>query len=322
MRTVVLRQILLVSACVAVGLAALISAGSDVMAQSLFETLFGLGESRPLPATPSAAVRATSWPTVARERRAREPRSLGVVSAESGSVVQTMCVRSCDGYYWPVRYPAKRDDLSGDAKVCASTCGAEAKLYYRAGPGTEPEEMKDADGNSYGGTKTAFAYRKGLTKGCSCRSMPWSEAERARHEGYALAEAEKAIRIAQVEDERVAAVQAAVEKAESDKRHGQLVVAISQAEATRDFHDYAPGPAEAAAIAGFSTIRGDAGGLTEPLPRTTRTSSMDRRRNAYANVGLAPVRRTRLPRGYANSGVRPVAPKYAATGSYKLWWLQ
>ncbi len=318
-RTGVLRPYPLVFVCVALGFVASISAGGDAMAQSFFEKLFGLGDSRPQQPAPRVIGMRPAIERDAINLRERESRPSRAVPAESGDVVQTMCVRTCDGYYWPVRYPATRADFSKDASVCVSTCGAEAKLYTRSGPGAEPEEMRDADGNSYGASKTAFAYRKGLLKGCSCRSMPWSEAERARHEGYALAEAEKAIRLAQAEADRVAEVAAAAEKAETDKKHEQLVAAMLEAEAKPDQHGFEPGPAEAAAIAAFAPVEGETAPVAAALPKSKRAAVKERRRPRHVNVEQVPVQRARLPRGYAAAGVRPVAPEYAATSS-KAWW--
>jgi hypothetical protein len=300
-----------------------IAVGGDAAGQSFFEKLFGLGDSRPQQPAVNSTLRVIGVRPAnerdAMDRRDHEPRSSRAVPAGSGDMVQTMCVRTCDGYYWPVRYPATRADFSRDANVCTSTCGAEAKLYYRSGPGAEPEEMKDAEGNSYGASKTAFAYRKGLMKGCSCRSMPWSESERARHEGYALAEAERALRVAQVEAERIAAVAAAAEKVEAAKKHEALVAAVLEAETKSDERGVEPGPAEAAAIAAFRPVEGGAAPVAEVLPKAKRAGVKDRRRTRHVSVEAASVQRQRLPRGYAAAGVRPVAPKYAATSS-KAWW--
>ena len=84
--------------------------------------------------------------------------------------------------------------------------------------------------------------------------MPWSAAERARHEGYALAEAEKAIRSAQAEAQASAG---AVAKAELE-RVAALPVAPAEAaiaglRSTIGGGGVAVGPAEAAAIAAFTT---------------------------------------------------------------------
>lgn len=318
---VVLRQITLAGVCVGMGLVVLAAPGGDAVAQSFFEKLFGLGDSRPTqPALSSAPRMSVSRPFVDRDfdRQTREIRP-SRVSSETGDVVQTMCVRSCDGYYWPVRYPATHADFNKDANVCSSTCGAEAKLYFRSGPGAAPEDMKDVAGNSYVATKTAFAYRKGLVKGCSCRSMPWSEVERARHEGYALAEAEKALRVAEAEAQRVAAAAIAVEKAASAKRHEQLAAVVMEADAQRDTRGFEPGPAEAAAIAGFSAVKGDAVTAVDVVAKSKRSAARERRRARHVSVEPVSVQRARLPRSYVGSGARPAAPRYAASAP-KAWW--
>lgn len=322
MRTGVLHQFLRVCAFIALGLVASIAVGGDAAAQSFFEKLFGLGDNRPQqPGVNSTGRVIAARPAIERDaidRRDHEPRIARGVPAGSGDVVQTMCVRTCDGYYWPVRYPATRADFSKDANVCNSTCGAEAKLYYRSGPGAEPEEMKDAEGNSYGASKTAFAYRKGLMKGCSCRSMPWSEAERARHEGYALAEAERALRLAQAGAERDAAV-AAAETVEAGKAHERLVTAALDTETSHNERGVEPGPAEAAAIAAFAPDEGGIAPVAEALPKAKRAAGKDRRKTRQVRMQSDAIQRARLPRGYAAAGVRVVAPRYAATAS-KAWW--
>lgn len=269
-----------------------------VLAQSFFERLFGSGERRPVQLAVSEPRR--SLVSVHVERPA-EARATGVHlnsdrAADSGDVVQSMCVRSCDGFYWPVRFPVARRDLSQDAGVCLSTCGTQAKLYTRAGPGVEAEEMRDADGVSYGASATAFAYRRGLVNGCSCRPMPWSASERARHEGYALVEAEKAIRLAQSEAD------AKTETANQTELERLSTFAVAPTEATvaavsdTNVDGGLPvGPAEAAAIAAFvkhgpligaadgvavsSTMRRRARGFDTSARRVVR-SPPPRRRNA------------------------------------------
>ena len=226
-------------------LAVSIATGGDAFAQSFFEKLFGLRD--PRPSRPIASDTRRVTPAARQDvpqSRPYEPRSHLEDQADRGEMVQTMCVRACDGYYWPVRFPVSRRESQQDASVCASTCGAQAKLYTRSGPEVDAEEMKDADGVSYGASATAFAYRKGLVNGCACRPMPWSDGEQARHEGYALADAEKAIRAAQAEAERAAAPSAAevalVEVKPEPAEAQAAAVTVP-----------APGPAEAAAIAAF-----------------------------------------------------------------------
>jgi Protein of unknown function (DUF2865) len=194
---------------------------ADASAQSFFEFVFGRAQRVPVIAAPPLRLGQPGGgvqPTVGivpndrfsepepgwSRSRSRNERDAG----DDGRSYQTMCVRTCDGYYWPVTYPARSSDFKRDASVCQATCGAETRLYTRAGPGSEVEEMRDSDGRSYGSSETAFAYRRGLKNGCSCKPMPWSDGEQARHESYALAAAERVLRIAQVEAERVAQARA------------------------------------------------------------------------------------------------------------------
>ena len=192
---------------------------------------------------------------------------------------QTMCVRTCDGYYWPLRYPSTRSEFKQDEASCQATCGAETRLYYRSGPGVDAEEMTDIDGQSYGASATAFAYRKGLINGCTCRPMPWSDGERARHEGYVLAEQEKALRAAQAEAEKAAAI-ADTEAAKGRPKADEVPVAaagviggppIGPAEAAVKV----AGPAEAEPVADKRLAEAEAsgGGKARRLAKDARAAN-------------------------------------------------
>jgi hypothetical protein len=94
---------------------------------------------------------------------------LGVLS---GSFT-TLCVRTCDGYYFPVSFSTPSSLFVRDEKICNSLCpGAEAKLYYHKISSEEPENMIGLDQAPYTELPTAFEYRKlGVRKkaGCSCQ---------------------------------------------------------------------------------------------------------------------------------------------------------
>lgn len=302
----------------------------EAVAQSFFEKLFGLGDNRP--AQPVAGARTVilrpNLPSIDRERPRDERPSQSHGDSGPGQTVQTMCVRTCDGYYWPVRYPAARGDLAQDAAICASTCGAQAKLYTRAGPGAEAEEMRDSDGNSYGSTKTAFAYRKGLVNGCSCRGMPWSDGERARHEGYALAEAEKAIRQAMAEADKAALAAAEAERVETDKTHEQMMAQVAAAEALQTVGETGPpmGPAEAAAMARIAHAGGEPAlavaevATAEDFPRAKGRKATRPQVRGSRQTATGVERRTRASRSQQASA-RP-APRYAASVQTAPWWAQ
>jgi len=102
---------------------------------------------------------------------------------------RTLCVRMCDGFYFPISYATGSTDFAHDAEICAASCGGDARLFYYPNPGGNIESMLDMTGRAYASYPVAFRYRKTLVPGCQCRPQPWTEAERARHRGYAAAQA-------------------------------------------------------------------------------------------------------------------------------------
>lgn len=147
---------------------------STAVAQSFFEIIFG-PSSRPTITLPPSNF------------SAYRPRGTEFESQGDGSV-RTLCVRICDGFYWPVSNSTPRHRVGRDADVCASSCTSEARIFMAPAPGGEIGDAHDLTGRSYKALSTAFVYRKRQVSGCSCRAAPWSEGERRRHHAYALAE--------------------------------------------------------------------------------------------------------------------------------------
>jgi hypothetical protein len=87
-----------------------------------------------------------------------------------------MCVRLCDGYYWPISFATGRASFERDSKVCKQSCEAPAALYYYPNPGGELDDMVNLEGKPYKGLGTAFLYRATYDASCKCRPHPW-EAE-------------------------------------------------------------------------------------------------------------------------------------------------
>lgn len=92
-----------------------------------------------------------------------------------GGTVRTLCVRTCDGFYFPVSFSTTSDHFSKDVAACSAMCpGAETKIYYHSIPDEEPEQMVDLDGQRYMSTPTAFKYRVNgarSTPGCTCQAQ-------------------------------------------------------------------------------------------------------------------------------------------------------
>jgi hypothetical protein len=98
---------------------------------------------------------------------------------------RTMCVRLCDGFYFPVSGATNGAGLSRDADACSASCGVEARLFYHPNRGGDVDSMVDLTGIAYSTLPNAFRYRKTLVPECRCRPQPWSDAELQRHRAYA-----------------------------------------------------------------------------------------------------------------------------------------
>jgi hypothetical protein len=99
---------------------------------------------------------------------------------------RTLCVRLCDGFYFPISYSTGSERFDGDASQCERQCPDRARLFVYRNPGEEIEDMRDLKGLPYRSLPTAFLYRSKYVADCTCRGNPWEEAERERHRAYAL----------------------------------------------------------------------------------------------------------------------------------------
>ncbi|MCH9765975.1 MAG: DUF2865 domain-containing protein [Alphaproteobacteria bacterium] len=96
-------------------------------------------------------------------------------SALPYATYRTLCVRLCDGYYFPISFSTLPNHFGRDAERCQSKCAAPAQLFYYQNPGGAVEQMVSTQGNQlYTDLKTAFRYRKEYVKGCSCKMAEYS----------------------------------------------------------------------------------------------------------------------------------------------------
>ena len=92
------------------------------------------------------------------------------------NTVRTLCVRACDGYYFPISFSTSKKYLEADEAACQRLCPAgDAAIYFhsrRAGP----ETMVSIDGSPYTDLPNAFRYRTVLDRSCTCGTpLPISE---------------------------------------------------------------------------------------------------------------------------------------------------
>jgi hypothetical protein len=149
--------------------------------RGFFETLFG---GRPDPQQPDIMV-----PPLEDE------------TPRGGSMA--VCVKSCDGSFFPVSYSAHRGNLDELNDLCRALCpNAEVTLYTRS----LSRDMKSAisiGGEPYRDTRNAFKFEKSVEPSCSCKAsgQTWVEA---------LADAERVL---------------------GSQRRGDMIVTPEQAEA-------------------------------------------------------------------------------------------
>lgn len=97
----------------------------------------------------------------------------------TGGTYRTICVRSCDGYYYPISYATTPDRFRDDEQTCQRSCPAsEVTLYTYHNPGEDVAQAVSLNGRLYTELPNAFAYRKAMTPACSCRrpGESWAEA--------------------------------------------------------------------------------------------------------------------------------------------------
>lgn len=165
-------------------------------AQGFFGSLFGWGGgAQPPPAAPRPPARHATPPPVppALGHRAplydpHPPDRAEQSAPEQGGRFRTMCVRLCDGYYWPINNNVGRSRFYRDARACRSSCGEESRLFFHSSSSGDASGMVDQQGRPYVQLPNAFKYRKQLVDGCRCRPEPWSETELDRHRVYAMNE--------------------------------------------------------------------------------------------------------------------------------------
>lgn len=82
---------------------------------------------------------------------------------------RTLCVRSCDGYYFPISASADRGDFDTHARACQAACpGQEVTLFTQPVGDDDPRTATSPDGRTYAALATAFSYRREFNPACGC----------------------------------------------------------------------------------------------------------------------------------------------------------
>jgi hypothetical protein len=93
---------------------------------------------------------------------------------------RTLCVRMCDGFYFPISFSTLPSHFPQDAEACSSRCAAPTELYYYPNPGGSVDQSVALSTRApYKSLKVAFRYRKEYVNGCSCKEAEYKPADDA-----------------------------------------------------------------------------------------------------------------------------------------------
>jgi hypothetical protein len=98
--------------------------------------------------------------------------------AQGGSL-RTVCVRTCDGYYFPISYATNASRFAQDEKTCQRLCpAAEVMLFSYPTQGADITQATSISGQPYSSLPNALKYRTEFNPSCSCKrpGQTWSEA--------------------------------------------------------------------------------------------------------------------------------------------------
>lgn len=105
-----------------------------------------------------------------------DPGYEGEWRAQGGS--EAICVRQCDGGFFPVSYSAHRGNLQDLNSLCQAECpNAEATLYTKS-TWRDVETAISLDGEPYMNLPNALKFQKQRVAACSCKppNQSWAEA--------------------------------------------------------------------------------------------------------------------------------------------------
>jgi hypothetical protein len=92
---------------------------------------------------------------------------------------RTVCVRSCDGAYFPVSFATVPARFPDDEKACKALCPAtEATLFAYRNPGEDMNQAVSISGQPYSALPNAFKFRTEFNPSCACKAagQTWSDA--------------------------------------------------------------------------------------------------------------------------------------------------
>jgi Protein of unknown function (DUF2865) len=103
----------------------------------------------------------------------------GVDPSTMSGTYRTVCVRTCDGGYFPISFSTSPARFADDERSCKALCPAtEAELYAYRNPGEDINQAVSVNGAPYTALPNAFKFRTEFNPSCACKApgQTWSEA--------------------------------------------------------------------------------------------------------------------------------------------------
>lgn len=106
--------------------------------------------------------------------------------ADQYGTFRTLCVRTCDGYYFPISFSTVAQRFDDDEQTCQAMCpGSNVELFYHRMPAQDSEDMISyRTSTPYVELPKAFSYRKEFQPECACRSASTGLTEIAGSGGF------------------------------------------------------------------------------------------------------------------------------------------
>ena len=142
--------------------------------RGFFEALFG--NPRQEPSQRTSDVPLVPDPNAQPDQQPTDNLNPDGVQAHAGS--KEVCVRTCDGYFFPIGYSGS-GGRSGDLQeMCKALCPNAEVALYSYPPSGDINEAVGADGTRYADLPNALKYRKSVDSSCTCRrrGQSWAQA--------------------------------------------------------------------------------------------------------------------------------------------------
>lgn len=101
---------------------------------------------------------------------------------QGGSGYRTVCVRTCDGSFFPISFSTSQDRFRDDERTCQRMCpAAEVVLFSYRNPGEDISKAVSINGQPYTALPNAFRFKQEYNAACACKRPGESWAEALKH---------------------------------------------------------------------------------------------------------------------------------------------